>query len=121
MTADKAIYKFFDDFMQAYPDTSVPDEVKLPYLTYTFTFSAFGDGEQNMTVRMWFRSESEAMPNEVVRQFKKYVEEKGMIKVDSGYVWLKLGSPFCINLSHENDTAFKLRQINLLIEMLNNE
>ena len=69
MTKDEALYRFFSGFgIPAYPDTSVLNEngepdVVLPYLTYTPVFDAWGGEPVSLTVNLWYRTESEAVPN----------------------------------------------------------
>ncbi len=73
MTKDEALYRFFSGFgIPAYPDTAVLNEngepdVVLPYLTYTPVFDAWGGEPVSLTVNLWYRTESEAVPNAKAR------------------------------------------------------
>ena len=141
MTKDKALYQFFShvahkrkvvggtvqttaEFIPAYPDTAVLNEngkpdVVLPYLTYTPIFDAWDGEPVSLTVNLWERTESEAIPNAEVQEISEAIGLGGkMLKCDEGYIWLKRGSPWCQNLSDETDPAIKRRYINVTAEYL---
>ena len=119
MTKNKALYAWFNDFMPFYRASSVPDDVIMPYGTYEYTESAFDAGEVGLTVNLFFRTESEAVPDEAAQNLSKRIGYSGVtIPCDEGYIWLKRGSPFCQSLTYENDPAIKRRYINITAEYL---
>lgn len=125
MTKDKSIYAFFSGFgIPAYPDNAVLNEigepdVVLPYLTYTPVFDAWGGEPVSLTVNLWYRTESEAIPNAKAQELSTAIGLGGkVIPCDDGYIWLKRGSPWCQNLSDEVDPAIKRRYINVTAEYL---
>jgi len=120
MTKDKALYKYFNDFMPAYVSTSVPDDVALPFMTYEYITAGFNDEGVMITVNLWFRSESEAIPNKKADEFRSYILENPMVKCDEGYVWVKPGTPWCQALTDETDRAIKRRYINVTLEYFTN-
>ncbi|MDO4170793.1 MAG: hypothetical protein Q4D45_12990 [Lachnospiraceae bacterium] len=76
MTKSEALQTYFENFgIDAYPFTAVPDDVKFPWLTYEYIASAFGDGDVPVTVNLWFRTESELIPNIRAEEFRQYIEK----------------------------------------------
>lgn len=119
MTKNKALYAWFNEFMPFYRSSAVPDDVVMPYGTYEYIDSAFDLGEVGLTVNLWFRTESEAIPDEKAQELSKRIGYGGVtIPCDEGYIWLKRGSPFCQSLTYENDPAIKRRYINITAEYL---
>lgn len=125
MTKNKALYAWFNEFMPFYRASSVPsapenpEGVTFPYGTYEYIDSAFDDGEVGLTINLWFRTESEAVPDEAAQDLSKRIGYSGvMIPCDEGYIWLKRGSPFCQSLTYAEDPAIKRRYINITAEYL---
>lgn len=120
MTKNKALYAWFNEVaIPFYRASSVPDDVVMPYGTYEYIDSAFDAGEVGLTVNLWFRTESEAIPDEKAQELSKRIGYSGVtIPCDEGYIWLKRGSPFCQSLTYENDPAIKRRYINITAEYL---
>ena len=119
MTKNKALYSWFNRFMDFYRASAVPDDVEFPYGTYEYIEGAFDLGEVGLTVNLWFRTESEAIPDEAAQNLSKRIGYGGVIiPCDGGYIWLKRGSPFCQSLQYEPDNNIKRRYINLTAEYL---
>lgn len=131
MTKDKAIHKYFEDFMKiAFPDApvkdddyhatyiKVPKDAILPYLVYPFIDSEFGEGDISVPVKIWAMIESEAKMNDIARQLKLYVKEHSEIECDTGRLWVKLGHPFSQKIDTEWEGGPNGRYINLIIEDL---
>ena len=95
MTKGAALYQFFSSFdMTAYTATGVPDDAVLPYLTYELITSVWEGGEVGLTVNLWFRTESESVPNAKAEELSCAIGLGGkMLRCDGGYIWLKRGSP----------------------------
>lgn len=120
MTKNKALYAWFNEgAIPFYRASSVPDDVVMPYGTYEYIDSAFDLGEVGLTVNLWFRTESEAIPDEKAQELSKRIGYGGVyIPCDEGYIWLKRGSPWCQSLKYEEDNDIKRRYINLTAEYL---
>ena len=125
MTKDEALYRFFSGFgIPAYPDTAVLNEngepdVVLPYLTYTPVFDAWGGEPVSLTVNLWYRTESEAVPNAKAQELSQAIGMGGKIlPCDGGYIWLKRGSPWCQSLKDETSPTIKRRYLNVTAEYL---
>lgn len=120
MTKGAALYQFFSGFgMDAYTATGVPDDAILPYLTYELITSAWEGGEVGITVNLWYRTESEALPNAKAEELSRAIGVGGKILAcDGGYIWLKRGSPWCQSLKDDTNPAIKRRYINVTAEYL---
>ena len=119
MTKNKALHAWFNGLMPFYRASAVPDDVVFPYGTYEYIDSAFETGEIGMTVNLWFRTESEAGPDEMAQTLSRRIGYGGkVIPCDEGYLWLKRGSPFCQSLTDQEDPAIKRRYINITAEYL---
>lgn len=121
MTADKALYQFFNGIMPSYPDTAVADDVVLPYLTYSFVRGNFRAQPVSISVNMWFLTDSEAEPNAAVERLSQAIGMGGKIlECDEGKLWLKRGEPWATAILEEtaNNRSLKRRFINITIEYL---
>lgn len=120
MTKTAALYQFFAGFgIPAYAATAVPDDAKLPYLTYTAPVSAFEEGPVSLTVNLWYRTTSEAVPNAKSEELSHAIGRGGVrLRCDGGYIWLLRGSPFSQPVSDTTDSAIKRRYINITAEYM---
>lgn len=118
MTKTAALYDFFQSFgIPFYPTTSVPDDVIFPYGTYEPVTASWGDGEQNITVNLWYYTESEAIPNAKVDEISKYIGLGGVqIPCDEGTIWIKKGMPFSQNIFDSTAPGIKRRYLNITAE-----
>ena len=115
-----ALMDFFSSFgLDAYVETNVPVGATFPYLTYTNVSSAFGDGDVNITVNLWYYTDSEAIPNAKAEEISKAIGLGGrLIKCDDGLIWVKRGTPFIQSLNDDNLPLIKRRYINVSAEFL---
>lgn len=115
MTPDAALFQYFNGFMQSFPVTAVPDDAVLPWMTYEYVEGNIYDGPATISANMWFRTESEAVPNIKAREFRRYIKEHGLVRCDDGLIWIKPGNPWSQAI-REEDSGIKRRYINLEIE-----
>lgn len=121
MTPEAAIYQWLSGFgIPAYASTSTPHDAEFPYLTYDLVVGEWMQGEVNMTVNLWDRTESEAKLNAKVREIGQAVGMGGFtIPCDGGMLWLKRGSPWAQSVRAESgDEKIKRRYLNIDIEYL---
>lgn len=119
MTPEAAIYTFLSGFsIPAYAAASVPDQAQFPYLTYDLVLGEWNQGEVNMTVNVWYRTDSEALPNAKVRQIGSAIGLGGVtLPCDGGMLWLKKGSPWAQSVTVEGeDPMVKRRLLNISVE-----
>lgn len=119
MTKAQAIKEWFGGFLPAYPASSVPDDVVMPYLTYELVTGAFDSGEVGITVNLWYYTEDEAKPNAKAREMADKIGMGGVLVLyDGGAMWIKRGSPWCQSVVEEEEPNIKRRYINITIEYL---
>lgn len=121
MTPEAAIYSFMSGFgIPAYTEASVPHDATYPYLTYHLVIGEWNSGEENMTVNVWYRTESESLPNAKVREMREAIGDGGTtIRCDGGILWLKRGNPWAQSvLSESADEKIKRRLLNISVEYL---
>lgn len=126
MTPEAAIYGFLNDFsIPAYASSSVPDQSSpewqgFPYITYDLVLGEWGQPEVNMPVNVWYRTDSEALPNAKVREISQAIGMGGVtLPCDGGMLWVKKGSPWAQAVTVEGeDEKVKRRYININIEYL---
>ena len=120
MTKAEALYKFFNGFgLDAYPDTNVPEDAELPYLTYNITLGSIGY-QISMPVNLWYRTESEAVPMAKVEQISKAIGSGTYVQCDGGAILITKGSPFCQSLMDDTEEKIKRKYLNLVVEYLTN-
>ena len=120
MTQEAAIYAFLSSFgIPAYASTSVPDGRPFPYLTYDLVLNDWDGGEAVMVVNVWYRTESEAIPNAKVREVYQAIGDGGVtLPCDGGMLWLKRGTPWAQAVSDGTDDKVKRRYLNIDVEYL---
>lgn len=118
MTKTESLYKFFSSFgVDAYAASSTPDDVKFPYLTYEAAVGTWGSEPVSMTIQLWFYTESQLIPDAKAEEIEKAIGLGGvMLTCDDGVIWIKQGSPWCINQSDQTNKNIKLRQLNVTAE-----
>lgn len=117
MTVYATIHEFFNSFgIPAYPDTDMTAR-PFPYMTYSVPLSHFDEGETAGTVNLWYKTESEAIPNAKAAELSDAIGRGCKeLKCDDGVIYLKRGSPWCQPLNDESDTSIKRRLINITFE-----
>ena len=121
MTPEAALQQWFEGFgMPAYAAAAAPSDGEFPYITYDLVLGEWMAGEVNVPVNMWFRTDSEAVPNAKVRELSRALAHGGTcVGCDGGMLWLKKGSPWAQAVRVEGeDDQIKRRYININIEYL---
>ncbi len=120
MTKDVALQSFFESFgLTAYPSSSVPEDTVFPWLTYDPVFSDWDGEPVSITVNLWYRTESERIPNAKAFEIEKAISKGGKtVPCDGGFIWIKKGMPFVQSLKDETDDLIKRRYIQLTAEFL---
>lgn len=123
MTPEAAIYQFMSSFgIPAYAATATPSDAEFPYITYDLVLGEWMQGEVNMPVNVWYRTDGEAEPNAKVREMSNRIDGGVMLACDGGFVWVKKGSPWAqaVRVEGEDDKV-KRRYVNVNLEYLTTE
>ena len=121
MTPEAAIYQFLSGFgIAVYASTSTPSGAEFPYITYDLVVGDWMEGEVNMAVNLWDRTDSEAKLNAKVREMREALKFGGVtLPCDGGMLWLKQGSPWAQAVRVEGeDEKVKRRYVNINVEYL---
>lgn len=126
MTPEAALYQWLNGFgIPVYAATSTPSEGDdewqgFPYITYDLVIGEWADGETNVPVNVWYRTDSEAEPNAKVREIREALRHGGVtVPCDGGMLWIKQGSPWAQAIRVEGeDEKVKRRYVNINVEYL---
>lgn len=118
MTKEQALHQFFNQFgITGYRNTSVPDDVIFPFLTYDTPISSFEEDPVSITLNLYFYTDSEADPDAKAEEIRKAIGMGGvLLNCDGGAIWLKRGVPWCQSLVDETNRNIKRRYINITAE-----
>lgn len=119
MTKAAAIYQFWNSFgLNAYEESTVPDDAAFPYITYQLVTDSF-DREIPLTASIWYRSESWAGINAKTEEISQTISRGGkIIPCDGGAIWLKRGQPFAQSMGDESDDLIKRKYLNITAEFM---
>lgn len=107
MNKAQAIQEFWSGFgLTAWDSTTVPTGDRapdLPYITYNVTTDRL-DSDIQLSGSVWYYSNSWREAELKVAEIAESLGVGGkVIKLDDGYLWLRIGYPFAQRLSDEND------------------
>ena len=119
MTKAAAIYQFWSGFgLTAYEENTVPTDAVFPYVTYQLVTDSF-DREVAATASLWYRGESWTDINAKTEEISRFIGGGGcLLDCDSGFIWLKRGTPFAQNMGDESDDLIKRKYINVTVEYM---
>ena len=118
MTKSGALYNFWNGFLSAYEENTVPVDAKFPYITYQVVEDSF-ENEVQMSVSLWYRSTSWLEINAKADEISQAIGKGGiLLPCDNGKIWIKRGTPFAQNMGDENDELIRRKYINITVEFL---
>lgn len=119
MNKIQALHKFWSDFgLKAYDENSVPDDAKLPYITYEVTYDDFGNALAQ-SASLWYRSSSWESITEKEQEIADFITRGGrMIAYDGGAMWIQKSTPWATRIGDPNDEMVKRIILNISIEFL---
>lgn len=91
----RALHNFWNSFgIPAYDEATVPDDAKLPYLTYTVVDGELGDNVIGNS-SLWYRSTNWTGITEKAEQISRAITRGGkIISYDDGALCLRKETPF---------------------------
>ena len=118
MTKAAAIYGFWETFLTAYEENTVPEDAEFPYITYQFVEDSLGN-DVAMTASLWYRTSSWVNVNKMTDLISKHIGRGGVfLPCDGGKIWIKRGTPFAQNMGDESDSLIKRKYLNITAEFL---
>lgn len=119
MTKEAAIQRFFNQFLPAYEENTVPEWAVMPYITYNLVVGDFLSGENSLVCSVWYRDDKWITINEKTREIGKKIGLGGItLKCDNGIIWLKKGSPFAQSMGDADNDMIRRKYINLTAEYI---
>ncbi len=120
MNKAQALHMFWSSFgLDAYDESTVPSGTgspKMPYITYDVKEDNIGN-EVGLTGSVWYRSSSWEAATLKAEEIAEKINETMPVKIDTGYCWIKRGSPFAQRMSDEDDSVRRIL-INITVEFL---
>lgn len=114
----QAFNSFWNRFLKAYDENSVPDNAQLPYITYEIASDDFNN-TLPLSASIWYRSTSweDAVSKE--KEIASYIGRGGkMITYDEGALWIRKGSPWAQRLKDDADDMIRRIILNIQAEYL---
>ncbi len=117
-TKTQALQSFMESFdIPAYPQNQIPEDVSLPYLTYSKGFDPEGYAA---TVHVFYATESELIADNKAVEICAVIGEGGIqIPCDGGQLWITLDKPKWYasydNVADNENRTIKHRVININI------
>lgn len=116
MNKYQALNAFWNSFLTAYDETTVPDDAELPYITYESGFDSFG-GQLALTASLWYRDFSWKDISKKLSEIEAELKEGGtQVRFDTGTLWLKKGQPFAQRMADASVDSVRRIIINLEAE-----
>ena len=120
MNKAQAIHTFWSGFgIPAYDEQTVPDNAKMPYITYRVVTDSIGN-VCNLTGSIWYRSTSWKEVSDKAAEVAQAVGQYGFtkLKLDDGYVWFTKGAPFAQRMSDPASDMIRRIYLNVQAEFL---
>ncbi len=115
----QALYSFWSRFgLDAYEESSVPEQAGFPRLTYESNVSSFNE-PVSLSASIWYKDPDEHDKNwrpvdQKADEISSFIGMGGIMEIyDGGALWIKRGSPFAQRMS-DPDTS--VRRVVLQIE-----
>lgn len=110
----QALNDFWNSFtLMAYDQSTVPDDAKLPYITYSVVEDDF-NRPVSLTASIWYRSKRWDDITLKLNEISDRIGRGGLIiHFEGGAIWIKKGTPFAQRVTDEDDS---IRRIYMNIE-----
>ena len=116
--AQQVLWESFD--LPAYDETTVPDDAKMPYITYEAVAGGIGAATQ-AAVNLWYRSKSWVDISRKAQQIATAVDNlPSSFKIDGGRMKVRLpdGVPWGTRMEEPTDGGVRRIRIAVEIEFL---
>ena len=119
MDSVQTLHKFWSGFgLPAYDETTVPDDAKVPYITYEASDDFFGSN-LSLTASLWYRSTSWQAITEKEKEIANAISLGGkMLQCDEGAIWIKRGTPWAQRMSDSSDNMIRRIVLNIELESI---
>ena len=119
ITKASALQKFWESFgLTAYNELTVPDNAKLPYITYELITDSFNNVIP-LSASIWYKSNSWIEINAKAEEISKELTGGKYIRCNGGAVCISKDTPFAQRLS-DTDKDIRRIALNITAEFLTN-
>ena len=121
MNKSQAIHNFWSGFgLTAYDETTVPDDAKMPYITYGVSTDSIGN-PISLSGSLWYRTNSWKDISDKAEEIAEAIVtmDPPAIELDTGRLYITKGNPFAQRMTDEDRTVRRM-YINLRAEYLTN-
>lgn len=115
----QALSSFWNSFdLIAYDENTVPDDAKLPYITYEVSSDDFGK-VLVQTASLWYRSSSWSDITAKEEQIASYITRGGrLVKYSDGAFWIQKEQPWAQRMNDPSDQMIRRIVLNISVEFL---
>lgn len=119
MNKDQALNNFWNSFnIPAYNENSVPDDAKLPYITYEMSSDSFGN-LLFQRASLWYRDSSWVNITDKEREIANSISRGGkMLNYEGGSLWIQRASPWAQRMNEPSDDTIRRIVLNVTVEFL---
>ena len=119
MNKIQALHSFWSSFeLNAYDVNSVPDNVKLPYLTYEVSDDNFG-ATLIQNTNLWYRSNSWVEITAKEQEISDFITRGGrMITYTDGAIWIRKSTPWAQRLADVSDSTIRRIVLSVVVEFM---
>lgn len=114
-------FEAYDAFLKsfgipAYDESTVREDVKLPYITYSIGYDSLGNTVPS-TVSVWYRGTLWNAVTQKVEQIERAITRGGRnLAYDGGSLWVRKGSPWAQRMTDPNDSMIRRYVLNIELE-----
>lgn len=119
MDKAQALYNFWSSFgLNAYDEYTVPDDAKMPYITYETITDSF-DRPYPLTASLWYHDTMWTRIEEKTQEISDYLGQGGvLVPYTDGALWVTRRSPFAQRLEEPDDDGTRRIYISISAEYL---
>lgn len=114
----EALHNFYSSFgIPAYEENSVPDNAKLPYITYEVITSEFDAEKVAISCQIWSKSNSLKELNTYTEALSEALRLGAKLQCEDGYIMLYRGEPFA-QTRPTGERSVKAKYINISADFI---
>lgn len=114
----QALHNFYSGFgVPAYEENSVPENAKLPYITYEVITSELAAQNVALSCQIWDKSNSLKNINRLTESLSAALRNGAKLQCDDGYIMLYRGEPFA-QTRPSGERTIKAKYINITADYI---
>ena len=120
MTKEQVLNQFWNSFgLPAYDENTVPDEVEMPYITYSVSTDSL-DEPVLLYASLWYEGMSWKSISNKSAEIAEYIVEQipPAIPYDDGRLYITKGTPFVQRMSEPGNINIRRILINIQAEFM---